>query len=58
MDKYLSRKFSLAAVSLGAAIVGMFAGNIDGNTFYLCIGAVLAGYGIPNWLDKKSGGAG
>lgn len=52
-DKFGSRKFSLACVSLGVSIVGLFSGVLSEQSFVILIGGILGLYGYQNLKDKS-----
>ena len=53
-DRFRSRKFFLAAVSLACSAVGLFMGMIDGNAWFLSIGVILGLYGAANVAEKRA----
>ena len=53
-EKYGSRKFFLACVTLTATIVGLFTQIITEQSFIVLIGGILGLYGYQNIKDKGS----
>lgn len=52
-EKYRSRKFILAAISLVVGSVGLFTGEIESGDFYLLVGIILGAYGTANVMEKR-----
>ena len=52
-NKFRSRKFFLACVSLGTVITGLFLGVLTEQTFAVMVGGILGLYGYQNIQDKS-----
>jgi len=52
-DRYTSRKFLLACVFTGAAIMGLMAGKLSGGEFVMLAGTVLGLYGAADVAQDK-----
>lgn len=51
--RYRSRKFWLSASGLGAGIVALFLGKMDGPTYVALVSFILGIYGTANVAEKK-----
>ena len=52
-NKYRSRKFLLAVFAMAVSAYALIGGIIDGNAWFMSIGAVLGLYGGTSVWEKK-----
>jgi len=52
-SKYRSRKFLLAVVAMAVSAYALIVGIIDGNAWFMSVGAILGLYGGTSVWEKK-----